>query len=75
MTDLARIRLEKRYAALKRKRGACAACVHREPAGDHHGAAHCRNNFRRQHPLCAEDSKYPTFTLDVEVINELKKLG
>ena len=72
MTDVARIRLEKRYAALKRKKGACAACIHRDRDTTHHGWAHCRNNVRRQHPRCAEDAKKPTFALDVAVIDSLR---
>lgn len=70
MSELARTRLEKRYAALVRKRGACAACIHRERERDE-GWAHCRNSERRQHPRCSEDNKGPTFTLDVEVIKEI----
>lgn len=67
-------RLAKRYEALKRKRGVCAACIHRDPEL-HHGWAVCRGNVRRQHPTCASDAKEPTFRLDAEVMNGLKDRG
>ena len=69
-----RERQAKRYAALKRKRGVCAACIHRDPEL-HHGWAHCRGNFRRQHPNCAEDGKEPRYTLDASVMSGLLDKG
>ena len=66
MTDAAQHRQAKRYAAARRKRGACFACRHRERAGD---AFHCRNNPTRQHPACETDGGV-RFHFDPTVMGE-----
>lgn len=55
-----------------RKHSTCAICRERDEAR-HHGAAHCRGNFRRQHPHCTSDGKLPRFEPDMAVIRDLTK--
>lgn len=54
------------------RHGACAICRERDEAR-HHGASHCRGNFRRQHPRCASDGKRPRFEPDMAVIAQMER--
>ena len=55
------------FAVYLRKHGTCAICRDRDE-DQHHGAAFCRGNFRRQHPTCTWDGKRPRFAPDLAVI-------
>ena len=50
--------------------GTCAICRHRDK-DLHHGAAHCRGNFRRQHPTCTHDQRQPRFALDLQALKAI----
>ena len=47
--------------------GWCAICRERDK-DRHHGASHCRGNFRRQHPTCTHDGRKPRFHIDTDAI-------
>lgn len=59
------------FGAYIHDHGWCAICRHREESR-HHGAAHCKGEFRRQHPRCTSDGKRPRFETDMAVIADLK---
>lgn len=50
--------------------GTCAICRERDESR-HHGAAHCRGNFRRQHPTCTHDQRKPRFVLDLQAVHAI----
>lgn len=52
------------------RHGWCSVCRHREESR-HHGAAHCKGEYRRQHPRCTSDGKRPRFDPDMTVIRDL----
>lgn len=51
---------------------ACAICRERDDSR-HHGAAHCRGNFRRQHPTCTHDGRKPKFAPDLSAIAQIER--
>ena len=51
--------------------GTCAICRDRDE-DQHHGAAFCRGNFRRQHPTCTHDGRKPRFVPDLAAIESAK---
>ena len=52
------------------RHGTCAICRERDESR-HHGAAHCRGNFRRQHPTCTHDQRKPRFALDLQAVQAI----
>lgn len=58
------------FEAHIRAHGTCTICRERDTQR-HHGAAHCRGNFRRQHPTCTHDGRKPKFYPDLQAIRSI----
>lgn len=61
-------RLKARLDRLRREKGLCAICKHRDTTL---GIVHCTTGAGRQFGMCQHDKRLPAFEFDPETVKEL----
>ena len=61
--------VSKRMESLKKNKGLCALCVHRDST---FGVLHCKRDMDRHHGICDQDGQKPKFTVDPIVVEGLR---